>query len=151
MINFSCCDALQAMSIRLSQQSQSPVCSILNKHKTNHKMFMCAAPNRSSFTTATERTQSSSVLAGSPEPSCKIGAYSVTIFRKVLYRKWPSLALSLSQYRALFADIAYTNRCGIPVLEKSLCASQRKSYHDKKAVISMSIQIGVEPQCWRRV
>ena len=32
------------------------------------------------------------------EPSCEIGVYSATNFRKVLYRKWPSLALSLSQY-----------------------------------------------------
>ena len=28
------------------------------------------------------------------EPSCEIGAYVATIFRKVLYRKWPLLALS---------------------------------------------------------
>jgi len=32
------------------------------------------------------------------EPSCEIGAYSAAIFRKVLYRKWPPLALSLSPY-----------------------------------------------------
>ena len=39
------------------------------------------------------------------EPSCKIGPFSVAIFRKVLYRKWLPLALSVSHYRALFADI----------------------------------------------
>ena len=28
------------------------------------------------------------------EPSCEIIPYSTAIFRKVLYRKWPPLALS---------------------------------------------------------
>ena len=60
------------------------------------------------------------------EPSCKIGAYSAAIFRKVPYGKWPPLALSLSQYRALFAIITSTKSCGTPVLEKRSCASQRK-------------------------
>ena len=60
------------------------------------------------------------------EPSCEIGAYSAAIFRKVPYRKWPLLALSLSQYRELFAVITSTTRCGTPVLEKRSCASQRK-------------------------
>ena len=60
------------------------------------------------------------------EPSCEIEAYSAAIFRKVLYRKWLPLALSLSQYRALFTVITSTKRCGTPVLEKRLCASQRK-------------------------
>ena len=35
------------------------------------------------------------------EPACKIGAYSTVFLERVLYRKWPPLALSLSQYRAL--------------------------------------------------
>ena len=39
------------------------------------------------------------------EPSCEIRAFYVAIFRKVLYRKWLPLALSVSQYHALFADI----------------------------------------------
>ena len=34
-------------------------------------------------------------------PTCKIEAFSAAMFRKALYRKWPPLALSLSQYRAL--------------------------------------------------
>ena len=38
---------------------------------------------------------------------CEIIAYSTAIFKKVLYRKWPPLALSLSQYCALFADITF--------------------------------------------
>ena len=60
------------------------------------------------------------------EPSCEIGVYSVAILGRVLYRKWPPLALSLSQYRALFADITSTRRCGTPVLERRSCASPRK-------------------------
>ena len=44
------------------------------------------------------------------EPSCEIIAYSTAISRKVLYRKWPPLALSLSQYCALFVDITFV-RC----------------------------------------
>ena len=69
--------------------------------------------------------------------------YSAAIFSKVLYRKWPPLALSLSQYRALFADITHTKRCGTPVLEKSSCAShaEEDNSHDRKAVISMSDNI----------
>ena len=51
--------------------------------------------------------------------SCESGAYSAAILRKFLHRKWPLLALSLSQYRALFADITSEKRCGTPVLEKS--------------------------------
>ena len=57
---------------------------------------------------------------------CKIGAYSTTIFRKVKYRKWPPLVLSLSQDRALFVDITSTRRCGNPVLERLSCALPRK-------------------------
>ena len=60
------------------------------------------------------------------EPSCEIGAYSADILRKVPYGKWPPLALSSSQYRALFAIITSTKRCGTPVLEKRSCASQRE-------------------------
>ena len=41
------------------------------------------------------------------EPSCEIGACYAAIFKKVLYRKWPPLALFLSQYHALFADITF--------------------------------------------
>ena len=48
------------------------------------------------------------------------------IFMKVLYKKWPPLAPSLSQYRALFTDITSTRRCETPVLEKRSCASPRK-------------------------
>ena len=43
-------------------------------------------------------------------PSCEIIPYSTAISRKVLYRKWPPLALSLSQYCALFADVTFV-RC----------------------------------------
>ena len=60
------------------------------------------------------------------EPSCKIGAYFAVILGKVLYRKWPPLAFSLAQYRALFVDITSTRRCGTPVLERRSCASLRK-------------------------
>ena len=60
------------------------------------------------------------------EPSCKIGAYSAAMFRKVLYGKWSLLTLSLSQYRALFAVISSTKRCETPVLEKRSCTLQRK-------------------------
>ena len=45
------------------------------------------------------------------EPSCEIGVHFAAILRKVLYRKWPLLALFLSQYRALFVDIMSTRRC----------------------------------------
>ena len=48
------------------------------------------------------------------EPSCKTGAFYAAIFKKVLYRKWPLLALSLSQYHALFADITFV-RCNTVV------------------------------------
>ena len=48
------------------------------------------------------------------------------IFMKVLYKKWPPLAPSLSHYRALFMDITSTRRCETPVLEKRSCASPRK-------------------------
>ena len=60
------------------------------------------------------------------EPSSEIGAYTAAIFRKIPYGKWSPLALSLSQYRALFAVITSTKRCGTPVLENRSCASQRK-------------------------
>ena len=53
------------------------------------------------------------------ETSCDIGAYSAAIFKKVLYKKWPPLALTLSQYRALFANITSAKRRGTPILEKS--------------------------------
>ena len=46
------------------------------------------------------------------EPSGEIGAYSAAIFRKVLYKKWLLLALSLSQYRVLYVGITSTKRCG---------------------------------------
>ena len=36
------------------------------------------------------------VLLRKVEPSCEIGAFSAAIFRKVPYRKWPPLVLSLS-------------------------------------------------------
>ena len=48
------------------------------------------------------------------------------IFMKVLYKKWPPLAPSLSHYRALFTDITSTRRCETQVLEKRSCASPRK-------------------------
>ena len=60
------------------------------------------------------------------EPSCKIGVFSATIFRKALYRKWPLLSLSLSQHRVLFVDIMSTRGCGTPALEKRSCALPRK-------------------------
>ena len=60
------------------------------------------------------------------EPSCENGAYSAATFRKVPYGKWPPLALSLSQYRALFAIISSTKRCGTPILEKRSCTLQKK-------------------------
>ena len=56
-------------------------------------------------------------------PPCNIGAFSAAIFRKALFRKWPPLVLSLSQYLALFVDIMSTRRCGTPVLEKRSCSS----------------------------
>ena len=57
------------------------------------------------------------------EPSCKIGTFFAAVFRKALYRKWPPLTLSLSQYCSLFADILSTRGCGIPVMEKHSCLS----------------------------
>ena len=53
-------------------------------------------------------------LLANLQPSCEIGVFSVAIFRKVLYRKWPPLALSLSQYHTLFVDITFV-RMKIPL------------------------------------
>ena len=65
----------------------------------------------------------------------EIRAYSAATFSKVRYRKRPPLALSLSQDRALFADITSTRRCGNPVLERCSCASPREgNSHDRKTV-----------------
>ena len=66
------------------------------------------------------------VLLQKLEPSCEIRAYSAALSGRVLYRKWPPLVLSLSQYRALFVNIMSTRRCGTPVLERRSCALPRK-------------------------
>ena len=65
------------------------------------------------------------------EPSCEIGAYSAAILRRVLFGKWLPLALSLSQYRALFADITSTRRCGG---EPFVCFAEKENSHDRKAI-----------------
>ena len=74
------------------------------------------------------------------EPSCEIGAYSAAIFRKVPCRKWPPLALSLSQYRALLVVITSTE-VWKPSIGEIACFAEEENFHHRKAVISTSDDI----------
>ena len=75
-------------------------------------------------------------------PSCEIGAYSAATFRKVLYRKWPPLALSLSQYRTLFHGYHVYKEVWNPSIgEEIVCPTEEENSHDRKAVISTSDDI----------
>ena len=75
------------------------------------------------------------------EPSCEIGAYSAAIFRKVPCRKWPALALSLSQYRALLAVITSTEAWNPSIGEEIVCSAEEENFHHRNAVISTSDDI----------
>ena len=77
-----------------------------------------------------------SVFVRKLEPSCEIGAYSAAIFRKVPYRKWPPLALSWSQCRALFAVIPSTEVWNPSIGEEIVCFTEEENSHHRKAVIS---------------
>ena len=59
------------------------------------------------------------------EPSYEFGSVCAAIFRKATEIKWPLLALSSLSYRASFAGIMCTRRCGTPILERLSCASIR--------------------------
>ena len=72
------------------------------------------------------------------EPSCEIGSYSAAIIRKVLYRKWPPLAL-LCHSIVHYSRISYLQRGVKPQYLRSVCVLCREENpHDRKAVISMT-------------
>ena len=75
------------------------------------------------------------------ESSCKIGAYSAVLFRKVPYREWLPLALSLSRYRALFAVVTSTEVWNPSIGEEIMCFAEEWNSHRRKAVISTSDDI----------
>ena len=57
--------------------------------------------------------------------SCKIGSVLCHYFLDTSVRKWPPLALSLSQWHALFVGVMSMRRPGDLILERISCASQR--------------------------
>ena len=67
----------------------------------------------------------------------------LTFIRKVPYRKWPPLALSLSQYRALFAVITSTEVWNPSIGEEIVCFAEEENSYDRKAVISTSDDISM--------
>ena len=54
------------------------------------------------------------------EPSCKMGSYSAAIIRKVLYRKWPPLAL-LCHSIVHYSRISHLQRGVKPEYLRSVC------------------------------
>ena len=83
-----------------------------------------------------------SVILWKLEPSCKIKAYSAAIFRKVLYKKWPPLALSLSQYYAFSHRYHIYKEVWNPSIgEAFICFAEEVNSYDRKAIISTSDNI----------
>ena len=75
-------------------------------------------------------------------PSCKIEAYTATIFGKVLHKKWSPLALSLSQYHSFIHGYHVYNKVWNPsIREPFVCFAEEENFHDRKAVISTSDDI----------